>query len=138
MMSVCAAPTEEVRQTILGLLASFNADNGYPADLQPLAITLTDDAATIVGGLWGKTVYNWLFVDYLVVPASLRRHNLGSKLMAKAEQIALERGCVGSWLTTFSFQARDFYERLGYEVFGSLENSPGENVRFFLRKRLLP
>jgi len=137
-MSVCEAPTEELRQTILGLLASFNAENGYPADLQPLAITLSDDAATVIGGLWGKTVYSWLFVDYLVVPASLRGRNFGSKLMAKAEQIALERGCVGSWLTTFSFQARGFYERLGYEVFGSLENSPGENVRLFLRKRLRP
>jgi hypothetical protein len=57
--------------------------------------------------------------------------------MASAEKIALERGCVGSWLTTFSFQASGFYEGLGYEVFGRLENSPGENVRIFMRKRLV-
>ena len=56
--------------------------------------------------------------------------------MSTAEKIALDRGCVGSWLTTFPFQARGFYERLGYETFGRLENSPGENIRIFLRKRL--
>jgi GNAT superfamily N-acetyltransferase len=97
---------------------------------------VTDDVGRIVGGLWGKTVYDWLFVDYLVVPSSMRGCNLGSELMAMAEKIALERHCVGSWLTTFSFQARGFYEKLGYNVFGSLEKSPGENVRIFMRKRL--
>jgi GNAT superfamily N-acetyltransferase len=137
-LSVCEDPTDEVREAILAGLSAFNAENGYPANLQQVAITLTDDAGAIVGGLWGKTVYDWLFVDYLVVPAAMRGRDLGSQMMAKAEQIALERGCVGSWLTTFSFQARGFYERLGYEVFGCLENSPGENVRIFMRKRLRP
>ena len=55
---------------------------------------------------------------------------------AIAERLAAERGCVGSWLTTFTFQARGFYEKLGYEVFGTLDNSPRDNVRIFLRKRL--
>jgi GNAT superfamily N-acetyltransferase len=137
-LSVCQAPTEEVREAILTPLAAFNAANGYPADLQCLAITLQDCEGTVVGGLWGGTIYDWLFIDYLVVPASMRGRNLGSELIGKAEEIALERGCVGSWLTTFSFQAKGFYERLGYEVFGSLENSPRDNSRIFLRKRLLP
>ena len=135
-ISVCEHPTDEERDAILGPLAAFNTANGYPADLQLVAITLKDDADTTVGGLWGKTIYDWLFIDYLVVPSSMRGRNLGSELMARAEQIALDRGCVGAWLTTFSFQARGFYERLGYEVFGCLENSPGENARLFLRKRL--
>ena len=28
------------------------------------------------------------------------------------------RDCRGAWLDTFSFQARGFYERLGYRLFG--------------------
>jgi len=135
-MTVCENPTDDVRQAILAPLAAFNAENGYLADARFLAITLTDPAGKIVGGLWGKTVYDWLFVDYLVVPPSMRGQKFGSKLMSTAERIALDRGCVGSWLTTFPFQARGFYERLGYEMFGRLENSPGENIRIFLRKRL--
>ena len=136
LMTVCENPTDDVRQAILAPLAAFNAENGYPADARFLAITLTDPAGKIVGGLWGKTVYDWLFVDYLVVPPSMRGQKFGSKLMSTAEKIALDRGCVGSWLTTFPFQAWGFYERLGYETFGRLENSPGENIRIFLRKRL--
>ena len=102
-MTVCENPTDDVRQAILAPLAAFNAENGYPADARFLAITLTDPAGKIVGGLWGKTVYDWLFVDYLVVPPSMRGQKFGSKLMSTAERIALDRGCVGSWLTTFPF-----------------------------------
>jgi GNAT superfamily N-acetyltransferase len=136
-LTVCE-PTEDVRQAILASLVAFNAGSGYPSDMQQVAITLTDDKGEIVGGLWGKTVYDWLFVDYLVVPPSMRGRDFGTRLMGTAEQIAIERGCVGAWLTTFSFQAREFYEKLGYELFGSLENSPRDNVRLFMRKRLIP
>lgn len=134
VLAVCDAPTDAVRDAIAARLGDFNAEHGYPPDRQTVAITLTDDDGRIVGGLWGKTVYDWLFVEYLVVPTSLRGRSLGSRLMTAAEQIAIERGCVGAWLTTFSFQAQSFYEKLGYELFGALEKSPGENVRLFLRK----
>lgn len=135
-LTICDSPTDAIRDAVAGPLGYFNAENGYPPDRQTVAITLADEEGQIVGGLWGKTVYDWLFVEFLVVPASLRGRDLGSRLMMTAEQIAIERGCVGAWLTTFSFQAQGFYEKLGYEVFGALENSPGENVRLFLRKHL--
>lgn len=137
-LTICDSPTDAIRDAIASSLGDFNAENGYPPDRQNLALTLADEAGQIVGGLWGKTVYDWLFVEFLVVPASLRGRNLGSRLMNTAEQIAIERGCVGAWLTTFSFQAQGFYEKLGYEIFGALEKSPGKNVRLFLQKHLSP
>lgn len=137
-ITICDTPSDAIRDAILRPLADFNAQNGYPADPQPVAIALADDSGEIVGGLWGKTVYDWLFVDYLVVPPSMRGRSLGAKLIASAEQLAIERGCVGSWLTTFTFQAQGFYEKLGYKVFGSLDRSPRDNVRIFLRKSLRP
>ena len=138
VLTVCDASTDLIRDAILDPLAQFNAENGYPADPQPLAITLNSENGAVIGGLWGKTVYDWLFIEYLVVPASLRGQDFGAQLMASAEAIAIERGCVGSWLTTFTFQARGFYEKLGYEVFGTLDKSPRDNVRIFLRKCLKP
>lgn len=137
-LTVCDAPTEAIRDAILAPLSQFNAENGYPADPRPVAITVTGKDGAIIGGLWGKTVYDWLFVEYLVVPAALRGRDFGSELLLRAEKIALDRGCVGAWLTTFTFQARGFYEKRGYEVFGRLENAPRDNVRIFLRKRLRP
>lgn len=40
------------------------------------------------------------------------------------------------YLDTFDFQARPFYERHGYEVFGTLDDYPPGHSRFFLRKDL--
>ena len=88
-----------------------------------------------VGGLWGKTVYDWLFVEWLAVPDEHRGKGLGTALIQEAEGIARANDCVGIWLDTFEFQARGFYEKLGFEVFGVLEDHPVGQCRFFLRKR---
>jgi GNAT superfamily N-acetyltransferase len=87
-LAIRDTPTDAVRDAILAPLAAFNARSGYPADPQPVAITLTDPAGGIVGGLWGRTVYDWLFVDYLVVPEAMRGQDLGAGLLAEAEAIA--------------------------------------------------
>jgi GNAT superfamily N-acetyltransferase len=134
-LKVCE-PTDAVRGAILAPLMDFNAHNGFPPDPQSLAIALSDSSDAIVGGLWGKTVYDWLTVEYLLVPETLRGGGFGTRLMAEAERIALDRGCVGAWLTTFPFQAQAFYEKLGYQVFATLDRSPRDNVRIFMRKHL--
>ncbi|RZM14506.1 MAG: GNAT family N-acetyltransferase, partial [Pedobacter sp.] len=69
-----------------------------------------------VGGLWGKCAYDWLFVDLLAVPEEYRGENHGKALMERAEEIARANDCVGMWLDTFEFQARGFYEKLGFQV----------------------
>ena len=135
-MEIDADPSDELRKAILGPLTVFNSVHGYPSDARPLALVLRDEADEIVGGLWGKTGYAWLFVEFLIVDESLRGRNFGARLMKAAEELAVQRGCLGAWLTTFPFQARGFYEKLGYSVFAELENSPADNVRLFMRKRL--
>lgn len=136
ILQIAEEPTADDREAVLRPLVAFNAQNGYPADAKPLAILIKDEAGDSIGGLWGRTNFDWLFVEFLVVPDELRGQDLGTRLMDEAERIAVERGCVGAWLTTFSFQARSFYEKRGYEVFGELANSPRENVRIFMSKRL--
>lgn len=76
-----------------------------------------------------------MHVDLLAVPESLRGQDVGTALMQRAEAMARERGCVGAWLDTFAFQARGFYEKLGYNVFGEIPDHPVGSARYFLRKR---
>lgn len=135
-VTIESAPTDELRAAILERLGRFNAESGYPAGPQTVAVAGRAADGKLVAGLWGKTVYDWLFVEYLIVEQEWRGRNLGASLLSAAEHIAIERGCVGAWLTTFPFQARAFYEKHGYRVFAELENSPRENVRIFMRKTL--
>ena len=57
--------------------------------------------------------------------------------MGRAEALARERGCHSAWLDTFSFQARGFYEKLGYQEFGRLDYPP-DHYKHFMRKPLTP
>ena len=127
------------REVIVRGLTQFNEANTGKLDHRPLAVLLRDpESGATLGGLWGRTAWRYLFVELLFVPEALRRGGVGSELMRRAEAEAAERGCHAAWLDTFSFQARGFYEKLGYSVFGQLDAYPPGHSRFFMRKALRP
>ncbi|WP_157213390.1 GNAT family N-acetyltransferase [Rhizobium sp. CF122] len=130
-------PGSHERSAIAASLIEFNASRiGRPTEDKLLALTVTEpETGNIIGGLWGSTIHDHLHVDLLVVPEALRHGGIGRRLMALAEQEAIDRGCRGAWLTTHSFQARGFYERLGYEAFGIMDDFPPGHSFIFLRKR---
>ena len=128
--------SEEVRKVILAPLREYNQSQTGVDEYRGLAIELRDDQGLAVGGLWGGTNYDWLFVQLLVIPEPLRGQGVGRQLLSLAEAEATKRGCHAAWLDTFEFQARSFYERLGYKCFGQLENYPRGFSRFFMQKSL--
>ncbi|WP_336492066.1 GNAT family N-acetyltransferase [Methylobacterium nigriterrae] len=129
-------PSEADRDAIIAPLRAYNIAHAGDPRIRPVAILLTDEHGTHIGGLWGKCVYDWLFVELLAVPEEYRGGSYGKTLMSEAEGIARANGCTGVWLDTYEFQARGFYEKLGFEVFGMLEDHPIGQKRFFLHKRL--
>lgn len=129
------APDAADREAIAAPLRAYNLSKVPTLDIQPLVIALRDAQGRTMGGLWGETALDWLHIDLLGVPESMRGQNVGTALLLRAEEIARERGCVGAWLDTFAFQARGFYEKLGYSVFGEIPDHPVGGARYFLRKR---
>lgn len=126
-----------IRDAIVGPLVAFNAAKTGGDDYRPLVLMLEDTSGRVVGGLWGRTEYAWLFVELLFVPETLRGKGLGAELMSRAEREAVSRGCHSAWLDTFEFQARGFYERLGYTSFGQLSDYPPGFSRYFMKKVLV-
>lgn len=129
-------PSDEDKTTIRKSLVAYSDGFAGKADWRGLALLVRGDAGAIVGGLWGRTGRGWLFVDLLGLPEEARGSGLGTRLMRQAEEEARARGCIGVFLDTFSFQARPFYEKLGYAVFCQIEDYPAGHTRFFLSKRL--
>jgi GNAT superfamily N-acetyltransferase len=132
------APSPADEKAVLDGLIAFNEKAGGSIGYQPMAILLKDDAGVIQGGLVGRVVYDWLFIELLHIPESARGDGLGKRMMAQAEEFARQRGLAGLWLDTYHFQARGFYEKLGFTVFGTLEGHPIGGARFFLEKRFAP
>ena len=83
-------------------------------------------------------IYHWgiLYIDELFVSDAYRHKKLGTYLMNKVEREAKELGATLSHLDTFDFQAKNFYLKRGYEVFGVLDDCPPNHQRYYLKKAL--
>lgn len=118
-------------------LLAFNQKTVGDAEGEPFALTITapgDDA--VLGGLWGLSLWGSFYIGLLVAPENARGQGLGRELMSRAEAEAISRGCRHMWLDTYAFQARPFYERLGFAVFGQIDGPPPMFPRVFMRKDL--
>lgn len=102
-----------------------------------IGVFARDESGRLVGGVYGQINWNWLQVSLLWVNDEQRGTGLGSDLMNRLEALATEQGCARAHVDTFSFQARPFYERLGYEVFAKLDDYPPGHCRYYLRKALV-
>lgn len=105
-----------------------------PADARRFAFVLRTAQGGLAGGVCAVMAWQWLFVEALFIDAPWRKRGLGRDLLARAEAHAAAAGCRSVWLDTF--QARDFYLRLGYRAFAELEDYPPGQSRWFLRKAL--
>ncbi len=127
-----AADCEAINDALTEFNRPFLRDPAYGR----IGVFMRNETRTVVGGLDASFYAGWMFVSNLWVHAELRRRGVGRRLLHEAERRAVARGCHSVWLDTFSFQAPGFYQRLGYEVFGTLDYPPDVR-RFFLKKRLI-
>lgn len=136
IVAVSSLPKADADQ-IEELLIVHGQEKGYVWDERDLTVVIRE-GDRMLGGLLGRTVQGWLYIGELAVAEELRGQGYGRKLVEEAERLALERGCHGAWLNTHSFQAPGFYEKLGYQRFGTLDDFPPGEQRLFYRKRLAP
>ena len=113
-IEVTDAPSREARRAIILGLIGFNHAQAGETERQPLAVVVRR-GGEVVGGLVGQTSWDWLFIELLWVADGWRGHGLGREIMRRAEAEAAQRACIGAWLDTFEFQARGFYEKLGFK-----------------------
>ena len=91
----------------------------------------------MLGGALGHVWGGWLDLDTLWVAEPFRGQGYGAKLLRAAEDEARTQGCHGVCLTTFSFQAKPFYEKFGYEVVADIPDYPKGHSHHVLKKKLL-
>ncbi|AJD32839.1 MULTISPECIES: GNAT family N-acetyltransferase [Clostridium] len=90
----------------------------------------------IAGILSNMYCWNCIYIDVLWVKEEYRKDGLGTKLLKELEKIAKEKDCHLIHLDTFDFQAKDFYIRHGYEIFGVLDQCPENHKRYFMKKNI--
>lgn len=133
---------ESDRESVEAGLVAFNAtrspyhaaagDPGQAA--QPLDVLLRDADGTLLGGIICVTFWSWLSIELVWLDERARAQGYGSRMLQMAEDEARRRGCTRSRVTTYSFQARGFYEKHGYRVVGQLDDFPPGGAHYTLRK----
>ena len=111
----------------------FTQDN----DFVSLNFHIKNENGSVIAGI-NSFMYCWgmFYIDVLFVEEKYRDQQLGTLLLNKAETEAKLMGATVSHLDTFDWQAKDFYVKAGYEIFGTLDNCPPEHKRYYMKKVL--
>ncbi|MFC0624123.1 GNAT family N-acetyltransferase [Kribbella deserti] len=117
-------------------LTAFNIAATGADDQEEFSIRVTDADGELVAGLTAWTWGGLCGIDMLWVREDSRRDRWGSKVLLAAEAEARRRGCDRVAVSSFTFQAPDFYQRHGYAETGRTLGFPGGNADVHMYKSL--
>ncbi|WP_448556694.1 GNAT family N-acetyltransferase [Thalassotalea montiporae] len=140
IIEVTSFPSEENLKTISKGIQSFNqqhiSDDIVFEEDTKFAVFAKNASGEIQGGMRATAFWNYCIIELLWLSPNARGLGVGAKLIAAAEKYALEKGFKYMRTETLSFQARPFYEKLGFRVFGELADYPKGHTTYCLVKEL--
>lgn len=129
-------------QIIVDKLNAYNALRVRAQGDDPYTIFLVSDTGEVIAGLFGHISIldgkAYCDLSALWVDEKHRQHGLGTRLMNELIQYAQNKKCQLIQLDTFEWQARGFYEKLGFETVATvpnIENCHGRE-QYYMRKAL--
>ena len=132
--------SEQDKTFIVDELVKYNL-SCVPALQEELFIDLSrkliGENGEIIGGIIARMYcWNCVYIDTLWISDDYRGQSLGKQLLKEIEELAKAKGAEIIHLDTFDFQAKEFYEKQGYTVFGILEDCPKDHARYYLSKKI--
>ncbi|KEJ00345.1 GNAT family acetyltransferase [Clostridium botulinum A2B7 92] len=132
--------SEEEADLIVDMIVEYNLSKVPGKQEVPLLCinrVIEDTNGEIIAGILSKMYcWNCIYIDVLWIKEEYRKDGLGTKLLKEVEKIAKEKDCHLIHLDTFDFQAKDFYIKHGYEIFGILDQCPENHKRYFMKKNI--
>jgi GNAT superfamily N-acetyltransferase len=137
-ISIETDTADDLRHAVNSGLYAYNDQFAGPMGNSMLLIGARDADHKIIGGLVAnlQTGWKWIHIQRLWVNQAHRCTGIGRRLLEAAEREAQNLGIVYSAVDTMAFQARGFYEKQGYSVYGVMEDYPYGHRKFLLRKTL--
>ena len=101
---------------INGEFLSYAEQNNVDLNYNEFCFIAESDDGEIVGVITGRAYYNEVHIGDLIIHKAHRKCGYGSKLVSAVEETFQNAGYDKITLTTFGFQAPEFYKKLGYIV----------------------
>ena len=113
----------------------YAKDNDIVCAYKPFSFVAEEDGKR-VGMITGNTYYKEVHVGDLFVLKENRKQHIGSSLMQKVEEYFKDKGFENINLSTYAFQAPEFYKKCGFEVeyVRPCETEPKLNKYYLVKK----
>jgi ribosomal protein S18 acetylase RimI-like enzyme len=116
-------------------MLSYHAGKGHARKSASLSVWLKNEKDNVVGGAIVTFLWNGMEINSLWIDESMRNQGWGRKLLRCVEEEGRKRGCTISYTNTFTWQAPEFYEKLGYKLYGNLDNFPlGSSLNYYYKQ----
>lgn len=137
-IETCSIITENHDEIITDFLNQYNQERAvsFEDEINEDVEIVIYDGEKIIGGIVGRSLWGTLEIKRLAVHPDYRNRGIGSKLIPAAETEAKKRKCSYLSLNTFSYQAPEFYEKLGFIKVGTEEDFPRGFSRYFYQKKI--
>ena len=114
----------------------YGKQNGVALNYDDFCFVAENGDGQITGVITGRAYYNEVHINDLIVDEAYRGSGLGSRLVRAVEDSCRGKGYDMVTLTTFGFQAPEFYRKLGYAVEFIREARDPKLNKYFLKKEL--
>ena len=127
---------EEFYKLINDEFNKYAQKNGVACNYESFAFIAKEDDK-IVGIITGHSYYKEVYIEDLIILEEYRNKHIGSKLIETVEDRFKGKEFENINLTTYGFQALEFYKKCGYEVEFTRENKKNPKLtKYFLIKYL--
>lgn len=130
---VLAAELSDIQELTINLRA-YNHQQAGQNLKQPIGCFIRDLSGKLIGGIYAELTWGWCCIELLWIDESYRGNDLASQLITKIEQYAKVEGINNLKLETASFQALGFYQKMGFELYATLEDFPLGHNNYYLKK----
>ncbi len=114
----------------------FAKESGVALNYDEFCFVAEDDEGQILGVITGRAYYNEVHIGDLIIGKEYRKSGIGRMLVEEVEKAYSCKEYGKITLTTFGFQAPDFYRKLGYKTEFIREDKDPRLNKYFLAKEL--
>ena len=116
--------------------SSYAEQNNVDLNFNEFCFIIESDSGEILGAITGHAYYNEVHIGDLIIHKAHRKCGLGSKLVSAVEEAFQNAGYDKITITTFGFQAPEFYKKLGYIVEFIREDKNPNLCKYFFSKQI--
>jgi ribosomal protein S18 acetylase RimI-like enzyme len=130
-------PSPDDLQFLEDRLYDHNAAQTGRDDGQLFSFWIRNDQQEIVAGITGWVWASACEITTLWVHPACRGQGYGQSLLQAAEEKAKNSNCQVILISSYSFQAPEFYQKHGYELVWKLQDFPPGHQYCYLVKRFM-